>query len=97
MENWEKLELAKDNYDNVFDCVCAMSERYCEEEGIVIPTPEDVDAFDRYNNYLNEVTCNAINDIISMFEDAGMSYEEACKNFDIRTLDEFIDLDSAQF
>jgi len=97
MENWEKQELVKDNYDNVFDCVCAMSERYCEEENIAIPTPEDVDAFDRYNNYLNEVTSNAISGIISMFEDAGMSYEEACKNFDIRTLDEFIDLDSAQF
>ena len=97
MENWEKQKLAADIYDEVFDCVCAMSERYCEEEDIVIPTSEDADAFDRYNNYLNEVTCNAINDIIDMFEDAGMTYEEACKNFDIRTIDEFIDLDSAQF
>lgn len=97
MMEWEKHKLAADNYDNVFDCVCAQSKIYCEQEDIVPPTPEDADAFDRYNDYLNEVTANAINDIISMFEDAGMSYEEACKNFDSRTIDEFIDLDSAQF
>ena len=97
MKDWEKQELAKVNYDNVFNCVCAMSERRCEEEDIVPPLPEDADAFDRYNNYLNEVTCNAIDSIIDMFEDAGMTYEDACKNFDIRTIDEFIDLDSAGF
>jgi len=97
MMEWEKMELVKDNYDSVFDYVCMMSKRYCEEEGIVPPSPDDFDAFYRYNNYINEVTANAINDIISMFEDAGMSYEEAYKNFDIRTLNEFIDLDSAQF
>lgn len=97
MENWEKHKLAKDNYDNVYDCVCAMSDRYCEEEDIVPPTPEDIIAFDRYSDYLNNVTANALWSIIDMFEDAGMSYEEAAKAFDDKIIDEFIDLDSAQF
>lgn len=97
MENWEKQEFVKDNYDNVFDCVCAMSKRYCDEEGIVPPSPDDVDAFDRYNNYLNEVTANAISSIIDTYENAGMSYEKLAKTFDDIAIDEFIDLDSAQF
>ena len=97
MMEWEKQKLISDNYNDVFDCVCAMSERYCDEEDIVPPTPDDVDAFDQYNDYLNEVTANAIDSIIDMFEDAGMSYEDACKNFDDIAIDEFIDLDSAGF
>lgn len=97
MKDWEKQELAKVNYDKVFDRVCAQSERYCEEEDIVPPSPEDANAFDRYSDYLNEVTANAIDSIISMFEDAGMTYEDACKNFDDIIIDEFIDLDSAGF
>lgn len=97
MMEWEKQALARVNYDKVFDHVCIMSERRCEEEDIVPPTPEDVDAFDMYNRYLNEVTANTIDSIIDMFEDAGMSYEEACKNFDDNTIDELIDLDSAGF
>lgn len=97
MKDWEKQELAKVNYDKVFDCVCAQSERYCDENYIVIPTPEDVDAFDRYNDYLNNVTAVAITDIIDMLEDADMTYEEATKAFDDIAIDEFIDLDSAQF
>lgn len=97
MENWEKQDFAAKKYDEVFDRVCILSDRYCEEKDIVPPTPEDIVAFDRYSDYLNNVTANALWSIIDTYENAGMSYEEACKNFDIRTLDEFIDLDSAQF
>lgn len=95
MLEWDEHKFISKVYDDVFDCVCSMSERYYEQEGIVPPTPEDADAFDRYNNYLNEVTCNAINDIISTFEDAGMTYEKAIKAFNDVVIDEFIDLNSA--
>lgn len=97
MMEWEKHDLAAKKFDEVFDRVCILSDRYCEEEDIVIPTPEDADAFDRYSDYLNNVTANALWNIIDMFEDAGMSYEEAAKAFDDKIIDEFIDLDSAQF
>lgn len=95
--DWEKQEFAAKKYDEVFDCVCIQSERYCEEEDIVPPSPDDTDAFDRYNDYLNEVASNAISSIVDMFEDAGMTYKEAEKAFNDIAIDEFIDLDSAQF
>lgn len=97
MMEWEKQKFSSDIYNDVFDCVCAMSERYCEQEDIVPPTPEDVDAFDQYNDYLNDVTVNAITNIIDTYENAGMSYEKLVKTFDDIAIDEFIDLDSAQF
>ena len=97
MMEWEKHEFAGKIYDDVFDHVCACVERYCEEEDIVPPTPENASAFDRYSDYLNNVTANAISNIIDTYENAGMSYEKLVKIFDDIVIDEFIDVDSAQF
>lgn len=82
-------------FNKVFDCVCILSDRYCEEKGIVPPTPEDADAYDRYCDYLNNVTATAITKIMYKYRD--MTYEEATEAFDNEPIDEFIDLNSAQF
>lgn len=82
-------------FDKVFDCVCIQSDRYCEEEDIVPPTPDDADAFDRYCDYLNNVTAAAVTEIIHKYGD--MTCKEAIEALDNETIDEFIDLDSAQF